>query len=571
MARAVASPLRVASLLLLVAAAVESDACLSRLLGPPAPERRPAPLVFAPTRDSDAWVTASFHVQRAYARVLAVSAGPAPPRVRVRRLDLDARAPGEASELAVELSFHTLQEAADAARGGDLVAVLPGRYRGFVLGDKPDAGDGRYVRFTTTGAPGQVTIDRPAQADGDRWMILLQAAHHVVVEGFEIAGQADGPWAGIMLDGDFGRSGKLTHHVAVVGNFSHHHRNWGLHSTDTHTVLLQDNLFALSAREHSAYVSDGSDDYVIRRNVFFGSRDGGLQCNLDPEASFEEILKHPALAGYPRSDGTRAWAAGLLRRAAELFGDNGFPDGRGIHFIIEENVINGNGRGGGGALNLAGLSDSLIQNNLLYGNLAHGIAQWDNDNPYDADAVAHGPQTPEGFAGPASLPLFGCHGNVIRNNTVIMANADRAAFQAIHGSFGSVVYNNVLINDEPSSFEVSSTAVYGLDAGSNVLNTVRYTEGAERLAALAVAFPEGARTTTGVTRARFAAEVRRYGDAPWVQLTDHWWRLDPERPDFHPLPGSTLLAGRADPRQLPGVDLDGDPRGSADIGALVAR
>jgi hypothetical protein len=33
--------------------------------------------------------------------------------------------------------------------------------------------------------------------------------------------------------------------------------------------------------EHSAYVSDGSDNYVIRRNVFFGSNVSGLQCNLD--------------------------------------------------------------------------------------------------------------------------------------------------------------------------------------------------------------------------------------------------------------------------------------------------
>src|SRR5262249_23527318 len=146
-----------------------------------------------------------------------------------------------------------------------------------------------------------------------------------------------GPWAGIMLDGDFGRSGKLTHHVAVIENFSHNHQTWGLHSTDTHTVLLQDNLFALSAREHSAYVSDGSDDYVIRRNVFFGSHASGLQVNLDPESSLEEVMKHPAFRDHPRSDGTRAWALGLLREATLRFGENGFPDGRGVNFIIEEN------------------------------------------------------------------------------------------------------------------------------------------------------------------------------------------------------------------------------------------
>jgi hypothetical protein len=84
----------------------------------------------------------------------------------------------------------------------------------------------------------------------------------------------------------------------------------------------------LHVREHSAYVSDGSDDYVIRRNVFQGSRSGGLQVNLDPEASLQETMKHPALASAPPPYvGTRAWAEATLARAARLFGEQGFPDG----------------------------------------------------------------------------------------------------------------------------------------------------------------------------------------------------------------------------------------------------
>jgi hypothetical protein len=74
-----------------------------------------------------------------------------------------------------------------------------------------------------------------------------------------------------------------------------------------------------------------------------------------------------------------------------------------------------------------------------------------------------------------------------------------------------------------------------------------------------------------VTRARFAAEVRRYGEEPWVVLTGRWWKRNPGRPDFHPLPGSPLLAGRGDPAELPPVDLEGAPRRAADVGALSAR
>jgi hypothetical protein len=89
------------------------------------------------------------------------------------------------------------------------------------------------------------------------------------------------------------------------------------------------------------------------------------------------VLKHPAFAGFPAEQPTRAWALALVRRATELFGEHNFPDGKGESFIIEDNVIWGNGKGGGGSLNLAGLQDSLVQNNLVYGNLNHGIAQWD--------------------------------------------------------------------------------------------------------------------------------------------------------------------------------------------------
>ncbi len=103
---------------------------------------------------------------------------------------------------------------------------------------------------------------------------------------------------------------------------------------------------------------------MVRRNVFFGNNAGGFQANLDPEASLEEVMKHPSFRSYPPMEPTRAWAAGLMKLATDRFGENGFPDGRGVNFIIEQNVMNGNGRIGGGAINLAGLSDSLIQNNL---------------------------------------------------------------------------------------------------------------------------------------------------------------------------------------------------------------
>src|SRR3954468_11782001 len=222
----------------------------------PAWGREPSP-VFFHTQDSDAWVTHSIRVQRHYRRVLVVEGtGQSPKRLSVPSLDLNSRmnVNGASREYGVDATFKTLQEAADAARGGDLVAVMPGHYAGFVLEEKPAAADERYIHFKAMGEPGDVVIDQPSRIPD--WMILLRATHHVIIQGFNIAGsngpgvEPSGPRAGVMLDGDFSKTGKQTHHIVIVGNFSHNHRKWGLHSRDTHTVLIQDNLFARSAVEH---------------------------------------------------------------------------------------------------------------------------------------------------------------------------------------------------------------------------------------------------------------------------------------------------------------------------------
>jgi len=546
---------------------------------PPAPlPGPPAPLVFYKTQDSSDWIAHNFKVQARYARVILVSStAPSPARVTVSKLDLAglpaSGAPTE--ELPVTLAVKSLEEAASQARGGDLVAVLPGHYKGFKLGDKADAGDGRYIHFLALGAPGEVIIDAPSSADPN-WMILLEAAHHVIVQGFNLAGtntpgskDLHGPNAGILINGNFVETSRLCHHIAIVGNYSHEHKAWGIHSVDSHTVLIEDNLFATSGREHSAYFSDGSDDYVIRRNVFFGSNASGLQVNVDPLASLEKLARHPAL-DYPPMAPTREWALGLLKLATDRFGANAFPDGRGFNYLIEDNVINGNGRAGGAAINLAGVRESLVQNNLIYGNYSSGIAEWDNGNPFDAASVKPGPQSAAEVTGADVLPLFGCFNNVLRNNTVLMAVRSRPALLVGNGSWGTRASNNVLVNDELPSIELLNTSIWRFDGSHNVLDRVNYEGPAAGLKSLAISLPDGPRSTVGINRQALAINFVRPGEEPWVILEGNWWKLNPRRPDFHPRAASALLAGRGDPRDMPLTDLEGKPRSRADIGAYAA-
>ncbi len=532
-------------------------------------------LTFYKTQDSNDWVRHNFHLQTTYARVIVV--GPkasAPAKIAVAALDLNAALAAAAPvEVDVTTSVETLEEAVKIVKGGDLVAVMPGHYAGFTLGDVADAGDERFIHFKAMGNPGEVVIDAPTGND-PKWMIVLSAAHHVIIEGFALAGASDpkkppvGPRAGILITGDFPRTTRLAHHIAVIGSYAHHHATWGLHSVDSHTVLLQDNLFAFSAKEHGAYVSDGSDDYVIRRNVFYGNNASGLQCNVDAVSSLERLKEHPALADAGPYATTREYALHLIKLGTERFGANRFPDGRGFNFLIEDNVMSENGKAGGGALNLAGVRESLIQNNLMYKNYSSGIVEWDNANPYDAPLVDPGPTSEAELT--EALPLFGCFSNVIRNNTVFTKAKGRPALMVGHGSFGTRAYNNILVNDSRPSIAFYPTGIWRFDGSRNIVNTLGFEGTAARLAALAVSLPSASNGEIKMKWDDLEPEFIRPNMEAWVVFEKGWWKLNKRRPLYRPRPGSETLIGAGDPRELPKADLEGRVRRTADIGAYAA-
>lgn len=535
-------------------------------LSPPLPD-------FVRTDDSDEWVARTFVLQASYRRALLVG-GPARATVAVPAPSLARSARGAGGspplvEVPVAATYGTIGEALADAKGGDLVAVSPGRYQGFVVGHDPSMKDGAYVVVKALGQPGEVVIDRPPTADPS-WMIFVEGGHHLVIDGFAIRGTADGkgPRAGIMLDGNFRDTSTLAHHVAVRNVWSDGHREWGIHAVDSRTVLVEDSVFSRSQEEHGVYVSDGSDDWVLRRNVFFANVAGGLQINVDPLASFEETMEHPALAGHPRWENSRRWAEGLLRRGNELFGEHGWPDGRGVNFLVEDNVMNENGRIGGAALNLAAVSDSLFQNNLVYGNRAGAIALWDNANPFDDDAVQNWPKTPEEARGDR-IPLFGCKNVRVRNNTVVM-DGRRAALQCRNGSTGCVLTGNLAVNVTGPSLEVFGNSLPGLDVRGNVLGRFEYAESTPALLGLAKTLPE-ARSKTRVEAAAALAELEAANAVPWLRLDGRWPAPSPGRPDFHPKRGSSLLTA-GDPSAQPPRDAEGRSRaGTSFVGAFLPR
>lgn len=289
-----------------------------------------------------------------------------------------------------EHPWKSLQFAADNVGPGDYVIVEPGNYWGFQI-----TTDGKEDAPITFHARPGVLIDEPNpenRLDG----INLEGADHVVIEGFEVR---DMPRTGI-------RS-VLNTGAVIRDNVVDHNGYWGILTGWSDNLLVENNVASRSVREHGIYISNSSDDGVVRNNLVWGNHDSGIQFNAD-----------------------------------------GYLEGDGVHSrnLIEGNVIFDNGRGGGAAINLDGFQDGVVRNNLLYDNHSTGIVLY------------------VGFA------AQGSKNNQVVNNTVVQADDARWAVLIENDSTGNSLRNNIFLNANPArgSISIDDGSLAEFDSDYNV-------------------------------------------------------------------------------------------------------
>jgi hypothetical protein len=90
--------------------------------------------------------------------------------------------------------------------------------------------------------------------------------------------------------------------------------------------------------------------------------------------------------------------------------------------LVEDNVIYGNGAGGGSGINMDGVSDSTVRNNLIYDEHASGISLYRIDG------------------------ATGSRNNQVVNNTIVNDSDGRWCVNINTGSTGNQVFNNILYN-----------------------------------------------------------------------------------------------------------------------------
>ena len=218
----------------------------------------------------------------------------------------------------------TIQRAANIVNPGDTVVVQPGTYKGakFSRSGLPTA----YIRFL--GQPGAiVNSPSPLNSNGDN--LWIRNAHYLILEGFTVT---NAPRSGIAVQGEPAAPARGN---IVRRNRCHHNGRWGIFTGYALSVRIESNETSYSAAEHGIYVSNSSDNPLIRFNRAHHNRACGIQINADP-----------SLAGD-----------GIISGA-----------------VVSRNIAYENGVGGGAAINLASVRSSLISNNLLYNNHASGIA-----------------------------------------------------------------------------------------------------------------------------------------------------------------------------------------------------
>ncbi|MFN3650196.1 MAG: right-handed parallel beta-helix repeat-containing protein [Armatimonadota bacterium] len=265
--------------------------------------------------------------------------------------------------------FRTFLRAEKALRDGDTILLKAGVYDG-----------GAYIEernITIKGEPGAV-IDGSNGSRDD--CISVYQSSGIKIEGVKIRNARR-----------FGIFVVLSRGLTVRNCVLENNGRSGLLSGNTSDVLIEDCSAYGSRDEHGIYLSQSGDRLTVRRCKLYNNTKAGLQINAVEEGGYNP-------------------------------GNTDF-DSVSKNCLIEANELWGNGKVGGAAINMMGVQNSTISNNLVRENLAGGMALW------------HG-------GGGVS---FGCKNNQIYHNTIVFrSGVGRFGIQFTEGATGNKLFNNIL-------------------------------------------------------------------------------------------------------------------------------
>lgn len=298
----------------------------------------------------------------------------------------------------VQAPFKTLQKAMSAVRDGDTLVIRAGTYT---------AGSGlqKLSRVTIRGE-GEVVLDGTAaqQKDG----LEFDGVQNLTLENLKIR---NCPRNGIYAYG--------AHGLTVRRCESSNNGRTGILTGNLSDVLIEDSVCSGNKAEHGIYLSRSGDRLKVVHNRLFDNQKAGLQINAVQTDNVDRA--------------------------------NPDQDALSQECLISGNTVYGNGGVGGAAFNLMGVRKSLIVNNLIYNNLAGGIALWDDE------------------AGPE----FACGEVRVVHNTVVFPNGKgRYGIRVVKGSVGCELLNNIVVCGDGPALDLREAVKsdYNLLSGPSLVN-----------------------------------------------------------------------------------------------------
>lgn len=315
--------------------------------------------------------------------------------------------------------FSTIQWAITAANpaAGKTVLVFDGNYAGFQV---PSNRSGTLqAPFTVKAQAGNANITSTASGS-DEDGIWISNADYVVVEGFRID-------------------------------------NMSGHGIGCHNASSTNPMVGVTIRGNTV-TNSGSHQYLLLERGRIADRE---QRGLGSEG----LARHlPRQRRRQQHDHPRQRDVGQLQEQALHLNGDLSQGGDGLHtgIVIEGNTIFGNTDN---AMDLDGLHDSTIRNNLIYGNGHHGI------RVFQIDAAA----------GAGNLR--------IANNTIVIPTPSNggAPIKLSQDVGGHTIFNNILINlgttgtivtgntNFKSNFNVVVNSGFSVNEGSTLLNFTQWT------------------------------------------------------------------------------------------------
>ncbi len=308
-----------------------------------------------------------------------------------------------------ENPWRTLQFAVRQVAPGDTILVRGGEYAGCRI--ERSGAPGAYITLQAeAGATARITSPGPDNAHGSNIEIETWegdgTVSYWVIQGFEVSGA---PSWGIDVRGS---ETAPSHHIVVRGNRVHDN-GLGSGRTGIFLAFVDDALIEFNESygngEHGIYCSNSGDRPVVRGNVLHDNAGCGLHMNGD----------------------------------IEMGGDGIISDG-----LVERNVIYGNGAEGGAAINMDGVRNAVVRNNLLYDNQAGGIAIFQENGGLCSS------------------------GNRVLNNTIVMPEGSRWAVNiAGPGCVDNVLFNNIILSadDWSGSIVIPAAGLPGFQSDYNIV------------------------------------------------------------------------------------------------------